>query len=74
MKTTVSNLSTLIEALQIFITYGDVAYPTDCEHDLLRVMVDPSIVSDDHKVRLEELGFIADDSLGVFESSAFGSA
>lgn len=66
-------MSKLIEALQIFLKYGDPAYPTHCEHDALTVCVDPSLVSEEDKSRLKDLGFIADDG-GGFISFRFGSA
>lgn len=61
----------LITALQIFRLYGDATYPTNCEHDILRVWIDPDIVPDKVKVELSELGFDIDD-LG-FYSTKFGS-
>lgn len=65
-------LSELIEALNIFLTYGDVNPPTHCEHDILTVCVDPMEVLGKDIKRLEELGFIAKD--GGFISYKFGSA
>lgn len=47
----------LIKALQIFLKYGNKNYPTFCEHDILYVDVDPSVVSDEDKKVLDELGF-----------------
>ena len=65
-------LSRLIQALQIFLKYGDVSYPTHCEHDVLTVCVDPSKVSDEDKVILKELGFFESDD--CFQSFRYGSA
>lgn len=65
-------LSRLIQALQIFLKYGDVSYPTHCEHDVLMVCVDPSKVSDEDKVALKELGFHVGDD--CFQSYRYGSA
>lgn len=65
-------LSNLIEALQIFLKYGDVARPTHCEHDTLMVCVDPEKVSQEDKYKLDKLGFhISEDH---FESFRYGSA
>lgn len=65
-------LSRLIQALQIFLKYGDVAYPTHCEHDELTVCVDPSLVSAEDKAALDELGFFESDD--CFKSFRYGSA
>lgn len=71
-------MSDLLEAIQIFLKYGDPYAPTHCEHDVLTVMIDPADVSDEDKDRLEELGFKAGgyeswpDSM--FQSFRFGSA
>ena len=65
-------LSGLVEALNIFLKYGDPAYPTHCEHDELHVCVPPDLVSAEDRGRLEELGFLAGD--GGFKSFRYGSA
>ena len=31
----------LIEAFQIFLKYSEESYPTNCDHDIMRVNVDP---------------------------------
>ena len=62
----------LIEALTIFRKYGNPEWPTNCNHDELSVCIDPEIVSDDDKKRLEELSFTPDDD-GGFQSFRFGS-
>jgi hypothetical protein len=62
----------LIEALTIFLKYGNPDEPTHCEHDELFVAIDPSVVSDEDKVRLEELSFTP-NSVGGFSSHRFGS-
>ena len=67
-----SKLSKLIEALQIFLKYGDIKYPTYCEHDELYVCVDPKIVSDEDKALLKSLGF--HESGECFKSYRYGSA
>lgn len=63
----------LIEALQIFLKYGNPDYPTHCEHDELTVDINPELVSEEDKVKLEELGFIADPDYEDFKSSKYGS-
>lgn len=67
-------MSKLIEALTIFLKYGDPPHPTHCEHDELFVMIDPAVVSEADGVRLSELGFepIVRDS--CFRSLRYGSA
>jgi DNA-binding protein YbaB len=65
-------VSKLIKALQIFLKYGDIPYPTHCSHDVLTVCVDPSIVSDEDKAELDELGFFEEDN--CFQSFRYGSA
>lgn len=62
----------LIEALTIFRKYSNEKWPTSCNHDELSVFVDPDVVSDDDKKRLEELSFKPDDC-GGFVSFRFGS-
>jgi hypothetical protein len=64
----------LIEALQIFLKYGNPDYPTHCEHDILTVCVDPSIVSAEDKAKLETLGFHVGEDDESFYSFKFGSA
>lgn len=63
----------LIEALTIFSKYGDPYSPTHCEHDVLTVMVDPSIVSVEDGERLNKLGFFPGEDEN-FQSYRFGSA
>ncbi len=63
----------LIEALNIFLKYGNDRNPTWCEHDCLYVAVDPGKVSEEDKARLEELSFHADEMHEDFSSHRFGS-
>jgi nicotinamidase-related amidase len=63
----------LIEALQIFLKYQDSQWPTHCSHDKLTVCVDPEVVSDEDKTKLESLGFVADNSEDCFVSYRFGN-
>jgi hypothetical protein len=64
----------LIEALTILLKYGDPYAPTHCEHDVLHVYcgVDPALVSDADRTRLDELSFTPSDE-GGFYSFRFGS-
>lgn len=64
----------LIEALQLLAKYETPAFPTGCEHDILRVYISPDKVSDEDKKKLAELGFEADEDLDCFYSYKFGSA
>jgi hypothetical protein len=65
----------LIEALNIFLKYGNPKYPTHCERDALYIMeIKPDTVSDEDKKKLEELGFIIDEEEDCFMSFRYGSA
>ncbi len=64
----------LIEALKIFSKYSNAEFPTGCEHDELYVYVDPAIVSDEDRARLEELGFYTIEFNDCFISTKYGSA
>lgn len=67
-------MNDLIEALNIFLKYGNPDYPTHCSHDELRVMIDPKLVSEDDTKRLDELGFTPDKHFNnCFRSFRFGS-
>lgn len=63
----------LIKALQILLKYGNKKYPTSCSHDVLYIGIDPSIVSDEDKKTLYELGFFVDDENECFTSFKYGS-
>ncbi len=68
-------MSKLIEALQIFLKYGDPDYPTHCEHDKLIICISPEVVSEEDKKKLEELSFHSEDEDGdYFYSFKYGSA
>lgn len=65
----------LIEALQIFLKYGNSKWPTNCTHDQLAIMdISPADVSEEDVRRLDELGFFVDEDEGCFISFRFGSA
>ena len=65
----------LIQALQIFLKYGNPAYPTHCEHDELTIVgINPDDVSREDVALLGELGFFIDASEGCFKSFKYGSA
>jgi hypothetical protein len=63
----------LIEALQIFLKYGNPDYPTNCSHDLLTVCIDPTLVSQEDIQKLDELGFFVAEADECFQSWKFGS-
>lgn len=68
-------MENLIKALQIFLKYGNPAYPTHCEHDVLTIVgINPADVSDADKAELDELGFFVDDEEECFQSFRYGSA
>jgi hypothetical protein len=70
-------MSKLIEALTIFLKYGDPSYPTHCEHDVMYICgIEPNDVSDEDKKLLDSLGFFVSDVEGedVFISYKYGSA
>jgi hypothetical protein len=64
----------LIEALQIFRKYGNPYSPTHCEHDVLTVCIDPAIVSEKDKLKLEGRSFRPSEDGYGFVSYRFGSA
>jgi len=65
----------LIEALQIFLKYGDPEFPTHCEHDVMWISdIEPDMVSEEDKKKLDELGFHVDESDNCFKSYKYGSA
>lgn len=63
----------LIKALQIMRKYDNPSRPTHCEHDELRVFVDPALVSEDDLKTLEELGFNPVPEDYCFQSYRYGS-
>lgn len=63
----------LIEALTIFLKYGNPAYPTSCDHDILRVYINPEKVSQEDKKLLETLGFEVEEENDCFYSFRYGS-
>jgi DNA-binding protein YbaB len=63
----------LIEALQILMKYGNPDYPTHCEHDVLTINIDPSLVSEEDTKRLDKLGVFACEDEEHFQSFKFGS-
>lgn len=65
----------LIEALTIFLKYGDPEFPTHCEHDVMWICgIEPSDVSEDDVKKLKELGFFIDENDNCFKSYRYGSA
>jgi hypothetical protein len=65
----------LIEALQIFLKYKNEDYPTHCEHDELMIMgITEEEVSEEDKVKLNELGFHWNSGSECWISFRYGSA
>ena len=65
----------LIEALQIFLKYKNLTYPTCCAHDeLIIIDIMRSDVSDEDHARLDELGFIWSEDEECYHSFKYGSA
>lgn len=64
----------LIEALQIFLKYGNPDFPTHCEHDVLFVDINPELVSEEDLKKLDEIGFYpSEENPEGFISYKFGS-
>jgi hypothetical protein len=67
-------MENLIEALQIFLKYRNDPRPTVCVHDYLIIhSIEEDDISEEDKIRLEELGFDWYEEYG-WCSSEFGSA
>lgn len=64
----------LIRALQILAKYGNPAFPTSCEHDVLYVHIEADKVTEEDKRDLLVYGFDVDKPLNNFYSTRFGSA
>lgn len=65
----------LIKALQIFLKYSNLEYPTSCDHDAMYIMgIELDEVSSEDVEELEALGFDWSDESGCFMSFKFGSA
>lgn len=65
----------LIEALQIFLKYGNPNRPTHCEHDVLTICgIEPGEVSEEDIEKLDELGFFVNERECCFQSFKYGSA
>lgn len=68
-------MKTLIEALTIFLKYGDHDYPTHCEHDVLTVCgIEEDAVSPEDTAKLKELEFFWSNEHDGWISFRFGSA
>ncbi len=66
-------LDALIAALTIVRKYGNISFPTHCEHDELWLCgIDPDEMSKVDREAVLELGFKIED--GGFKSYRFGSA
>ena len=68
------NMKDLIEALQIFLKYGNPDYPTTCSHDVLYVCLkNPGAISTEDQAKLNQLGFQYNRIEEVWFSYKFGS-
>ena len=68
-------MNNLIEALNIFLKYGNPDCPTHCEHDVLYVVgYNYEDFSKEDLEKLDELGFFWSDEDDLFVSYQFGSA
>ena len=68
-------MNNLIEALNIFLKYGNPDCPTHCEHDVLYVVgYNHEDFSKEDLEKLDELGFFWSDEHDLFVSYQFGSA
>lgn len=67
-------MENLIKALSIFLKYGNVSYPTHCEHDVLYVVGDEYLkISKEDKKELKQLGFLFDKNEEHWYSYRYGS-
>jgi len=67
-------MTDLLEAIQIFLKYGNPSHPFHCEHDILTVDIDPDLVSEQDMNRLDDLGFfVSTEHDGMFSSYKYGS-
>lgn len=68
-------MKNLIEALNIFLKYGDESNPTHCEHDVLWIVgYTEEQISEEDTARLKELGFFFSSSDQGWQSYRYGSA
>jgi hypothetical protein len=66
----------LIEALNIvrpYMTEYGAKYPTHCEHDVLILNVDPTVISETDRGRLLDLSFFVSTEFDALVSFKFGS-
>jgi hypothetical protein len=67
------DMEKLIEALQIFLKYGNPTFPTHCEHDVMYICgYNEKDISEEDTAKLKELGFFWGDE--TFQSFRYGSA
>lgn len=65
-------MNDLIRALIIMSNYAKPRHPTHCENNVLTVNINPSLVSEEDRQTLKELGFHADYIDDDFKSFRFG--
>ncbi len=65
----------LIEALNIFLKYNDLDYPTHCTNDIMMIMgINQYDINIDDIEKLKELGFNWDYEYECYASFRYGSA
>lgn len=65
----------LIKALQIFLKYRNVSYPTICVHDVLIITgYSKDEISEEDKIELDKLGFFWMEEFESWASYKYGSA
>jgi hypothetical protein len=65
----------LIQALQIFLKYKNVKWPTHCEHDILLITeITEDEVSGEDQAQVKELGFHWNTEYDCWASYRYGSA
>lgn len=66
-------MKNLIEALNIFLKYGDVEFPTHCKRDVLYVCgYHKDKMTPEDVARLYDLSFVWDEGYEVFRSFTYG--
>lgn len=67
-------MKNLIEALNIFLSHGDIKYPINCSHEEMAICgYDIYSFSKEEITRLKELGFEYNDEEEYFYSFLYGS-
>lgn len=68
-------MESLIKALQIFLKYQNLEFPTSCINDeLIIVRIGKNEVSENDTKKLDKLGFVWNNGYDCFSSFKYGSA